>query len=247
MSIDMGLGLLTLLAYAAEIALVAIAVFPGVLLCHLLWLHTAGVTLWARLWLMCLAGVGAYFLYGVTLIALVGALRRALRLRLPEGEYPLRSLVAVKWGLAVALKSPASFTFLNLLLMTPFASVFYRLMGATIGRDVQINTKSCADPSLLEIGDGSVIGGHATILGHAFEHGRLILRKVKIGSHVVVGLNAVILPGVEVGDGATIAAGAIVPKGTRVPAGSLFFGTTAHAHPKTPVSVPPPDTVEFWR
>ena len=35
----------------------------------------------------------------------------------------------------------------------------------------------------------------------------LILKKVKIGNNVIIGLNSVIYPGVEIGDNAIIAAG----------------------------------------
>jgi serine acetyltransferase len=117
--------------------------------------------------------------------------------------------------------------YFNALLLTPFAALFYRLMGATIGRGAVINSRSCADPSLLEIGDDVVIGGHATLLGHSFEGGRLILRRVTIGSPVLIGVNAVVLPGAEIGDGATIGAGAVVPKDTRVAPGTVYVGPPA--------------------
>jgi acetyltransferase-like isoleucine patch superfamily enzyme len=253
--LSLGLGSLALLGYAAEVALVGVAVFPGVFLCHLLWLHTAGAPLWARILWASMAAVAAYFLYGALLILLAGLLQRLLRLNLREGAHPLLSLEAAKWAVSIALKSPVSITFLNVLLLTPFAAVFYRLMGAKIGRGVQINTKSCADPSLLEIGDQSVIGGHATIVGHVFEEGRLLLKRVRIGKGVVVGINAVILPGADVGDGAMIGAGAVVPKDARVAPGSVYRGAAAAGHeaPRVPVLqehgavVPPPDGVESWR
>lgn len=118
-------------------------------------------------------------------------------------------------------------TFLITVAQALFALCLYLLGVARLGKHVQINSKFCADLSLLEIGDGSVIGGHATVIGHSFEREKLILKKVKIGRQVVVGLNAVILPGVEIGDGALIAAGAIVPKNTTVVPGSVYLGATA--------------------
>ena len=144
-----------------------------------------------------------------------------------EAEYPIASLGAAKWFLINALQTLVSITFTDCILLTPFASLFYRLMGAKLGRNVQINSKFCADISLLEIGDGSVIGGHATVIGHSFERDKLILKNVRIGRHVVVGLNAVILPGVEIGDGAIIAAGAVVPKNTRIASKAVYLGPQA--------------------
>jgi acetyltransferase-like isoleucine patch superfamily enzyme len=219
-----GMVLGTLILYALEIVVLGLAMFPGALWCQAIWTSTTALFLWQRILVMCFAVVAAYFLYGFTLMAIVGILRIALRLKLREGAYPIVSVGAAKWALASALKSPVAITFMNFILMTPFAAIFYRLMGAKIGRNVHINSKSCADPSLLEIGENSVIGGHATVIGHAFEQGKLILKKVKIGKDVVVGLNAVLLPGVEAGDGATIAAGAVVPKNTKIAAGSTYMG-----------------------
>ncbi len=253
--LSIGLAALALIGYAGEIPLLGAAIFPGAWLCHLLWVHTAAAPMWARILWVCMAGSASYFLYGVILILLVGLLRGLLRLNLREGAYPLVSLDAIKWAISTALKSPVSITFLSVLLLTPFAALFYRLMGAKIGREVQINSKSCADPSLLEIGDRSVIGGHATIVGHLFEEGRLILKRVRIGQRVVVGLNAIILPGVDVGDGAVIAAGAVVPKDTRIAPGSVYLGAPSEPRRPSrsagsrarPLCAPCPDTVESWR
>ena len=113
--------------------------------------------------------------------------------------------------------------FLDLILLTPYCAIFYRMMGAKIGHNVLINSKNVADLSLLEIGDNSAIGGSATIIAHSFEKGGLKLKKVIIGKNVIIGLNSVIFPGVEIGDNAMIAAGAIVPKGTKVEANSVYY------------------------
>lgn len=224
MLMAMGMLLGTLALGALDVLVLGLAMFPGALWCSAVWTWTAPLPPWLRLLSVCMAAPSAYFLYGVTLIAIVGLLRVLLRLNLKEGDYPLVSAGAIKWAVSIALSCPVSTTFMNFILMTPLAALYYRLMGAKIGRNVQLNTKSCSDPSLLEIGSNTVIGGHATVTGHSFEHGRLVLRKVTIGSGVTVGLNAVLLPGVEVGDGATIAAGVIVPKGTKVASSSTYFG-----------------------
>ncbi len=72
-----------------------------------------------------------------------------------------------------------------------------------------------------------MIGGHATLVGHSFENGLLILKKVRIGKKAVIDLNAVVLPGAQIGDGATVAAGAVLVKNTVVEPGSLYAGVPA--------------------
>ncbi|MBI3322384.1 MAG: hypothetical protein HYZ94_01735 [Candidatus Omnitrophica bacterium] len=130
----------------------------------------------------------------------------------------------LKWYISGALQHLVWTVFGDFLLLTPFAALFYRLMGAKLGLNVQINSKYGADASLVEIGDNAVIGGHATVIAHSFEPKGLILRRVRIGRNAVIGLNAIVLPGVEVGDGAVVAAGAVVPKGTKILPGTTYFG-----------------------
>jgi hypothetical protein len=216
--------------YAMGAVLIGLSLFPGVMLVLRVWVNTAGFPEAApRILVLCMAIAGAYFIYGLTLIFLVGGLRTALNLRLKEGDYPIPSAGAFKWAFVNSLFLLVSVTFMDFILLTPFCNLLYRLMGVKMGKNVQINSKNVADISLLEIGDRSVIGGNATVICHSFERGRLKLRKVKIGSDAVIGLNSVILPGVEIGDHAIIAAGAVLLKGTKVGHGELFYGVPAES------------------
>src|SRR3989338_10562552 len=144
----LGLAMLALLGYVLEAVMLGLAIFPGAMLGRAVWVQTGGAVMWLRILSLCVAGAAGFFLYGFTLILMTGLLHRLLRLKLREGDHPLRSIEAFKWAITVALKAPVSITFLNFILLTPFAALFYRAMGAQIGRNVQINTKSCADPSL---------------------------------------------------------------------------------------------------
>lgn len=149
----------------------------------------------------------------------------------PRGRRPAAlcsgsaSLGTLKWYITNALQFIVWSVFGDFLLLTPFASLFYRLMGAKLGLNVQINSKYCADLSLLEIGDGAVIGGHATIIAHAFESRGLILKKVRIGRQAIIGLNAILLPGVTVGERAVVGAGVFVPKDTMIATETTYLGT----------------------
>jgi hypothetical protein len=223
----LGQLLFTLALYLLGVIVIGLSVFPAAAFGYSVWIGTAGGSVPMRLLSLSLAAAAGYFLYGFSLILIVAALRFLLGLRLREGEYPMVSLGSVRWACANALQLVVSITFMDFVLLTPFASVFFRLMGAKVGRHVQINSKNCADLSLLEIGDGAVIGGHATVIGHSFERGKLILKKVKIGRKAVIGLNSVVLPGAEIGEGATVAAGAVVPKNTQVAANGVHYGRPA--------------------
>ncbi len=219
--------LFTLFMYSFGVVVLGLSIFPGVYFLYQLWIHTALLSGALRILYFCFGFVMGYFISGITLMLLVSFVRVIFRLQLKEGEFGVGSLEIFKWVFVNAFFMVVKVAFLDLILLTPFCALFYRLMGAKLGRNVLINSKNVGDLSLLEIGDNSAIGGSATIIAHSFEKGGLKLKKVKIGKNVIIGLNSVILPGVEIGDSAVIAAGVVVPKDTHVAADTTFLGVHA--------------------
>jgi non-ribosomal peptide synthetase-like protein len=219
--------LLTLGLFAEVIVLCGVAASPGVAL--LSWasaaLPPAGALRWAGLGI---AGAAAYFAFGLALLVVLPAARWLTLARgTPVGRFPYLSAGAWRWASYNALTLVLRFAFVNWIRVTPLLVVYHRLMGARIGRRVQINTAVVADQNLIEIGDDTVIGGDVTLVCHAAERGKLVTAPVRIGSRVTVGLMAVILPGCTIGDGAVIAAGAVLSKGARVGPGEIWAGVPA--------------------
>lgn len=212
---------LALVLYFIGAIIIGTALFPAALLVMWVWQSFIGNE---RILFSCLALAGGYFLFGLTLVLIVGLVRTVLFINLKEGDYKIGSLEMLKWYFVNALFLCVRTAFMEFMMLTPLCALFYRLMGARLGKNVQINSKNVADHSLLEIGDNSVIGGNATVIGHSFESKGLHLERVKIGKNVIVGLNAVIMPGVNIGDGAVVAAGAIVPKQTIIEPQMIYFG-----------------------
>jgi len=181
-----------------------------------------------RLLGLCVAGAGAYFLFGLALLLVLPLARWAtLSLGTPEGRFDYLSLRAWRWASYNALTLTLRFSFVNWIRLTPLLPLYHRLMGARIGRRVQINTAVMADQNLIAIGDDTVIGGDVTLVAHSAEGGRIVTAPVRIGSRVTVGLMAVVLPGCQIGDGAVIAAGAVLSKGARVGPGEVWAGVPA--------------------
>lgn len=147
--------------------------------------------------------------------------------RLKEGTYPLYSFETLQWAAYNTWILMVRFTIMNFLRNTPFYSLWIRTMGCKIGKGVQINTLVMADASLLEVGDNTVVGGDCTLICHAIEDGKLVLRRTKIGKNVTLGLMSIILPGVEIGDGASIGANSVVPKNCKIPANEVWAGNPA--------------------
>ncbi|MFA5272438.1 MAG: acyltransferase, partial [Candidatus Omnitrophota bacterium] len=160
-------------------------------------------------------------------IVISGLIRSVLRLKLREGTYKLFSFEAIKWAFTNTLYLLINFTFIDFILLTPFANLLQRFLGVKLGANVQINSKFVFDATLLEIGDNTVVGGDAIIIGHVVERGLLKLKKVKIGKNVTIGSHATIMPGCEIGDNAIIGAGAVLLKNTKVEPHSVWYGIPA--------------------
>ncbi len=218
---------MTLLLFVECTAVLGASLFPAVALIG--WaearlppagaLHALGVAL---------ALAAGWFVFGLALLAVIPVARWVTFARgTPVGRFPYFSSGAWRWASYNALTLMLRFTFVNWIRVTPFLPLYHRLMGARIGRRVQINTAVIADQNLLEIGDDTVVGGDVTLVCHSAERGRLVTAPVKIGRGVTIGLMAVVFPGCVIGDGAIIAAGSVLSKGTRVGPGEIWGGVPA--------------------
>lgn len=86
-----------------------------------------------------------------------------------------------------------------------------------IGKNVWIedNVVLHSDYLGLSIGDDVTVGHGAVVNGW------------KIGSKVLIGINASVLHQVEIGDSCVIGAGAVITQGTKIPSGSFVAGVPA--------------------
>ena len=221
--------LFTLFMYAMGTVFFGAALVPGLALFFKMWDVSLYMGNLPRLFILGATLALGYFIFGLTLILLVGIFRTILNLRLKEGIHPMFSVEAMKWAFLGSLYLMIHYTFIDFVLLTPFSNLLFRLLGAKLGKNVQFNSKFVFDASLLEIGDNTVVGGGAIINGHIVERGRLKLKKVKIGRNVTIGSHSTIMPGCEIGDGAIIGASAVLLKDTKVEARDVFIGIPAES------------------
>jgi acetyltransferase-like isoleucine patch superfamily enzyme len=102
--------------------------------------------------------------------------------------------------------------------------VYLRMMGAKIGKDVVFNTQHVYDLDIIEVGERTVIGANASILGHVGERSKLVRAPVRIGKNCTVGQYANIFPGVTMGDNCHVGAMSLVPKGSTLDANAVYGG-----------------------
>lgn len=225
--LTVGQLIFSLLMYAMGTVFFGLALVPALAFIFKMWAFAEGLTVFWKLFVMGMALSAGFIIFGLSLILVIGFTRTLLFLRLKEGNHSIFSWEAMKWAFISTLYLLINFTFMDFVLLTPFANLLLRLLGAKLGKNVQINSKFIFDATLLEIGDNTVVGGGAIIIGHIVERGILKLKKVKIGNNVTVGSHCTVMPGCEIGDNAIIGAGAVLLKNTKVEPKSIYFGVPA--------------------
>lgn len=157
-------------------------------------------------------------------LALVIALKWLVLGRMKEGEFPLWGTNFVRWWFVQRIfeLSPREF-----LTGTPLASVYLRLLGAKIGRNVYFDTLDVDCPDLLEIGDDTTVETMAWLRATRVEQGLLVAQPVRIGAGCVVGVRAGVEGGAALETGAVLGDLSVVREGVRIPKGEEWHGSPA--------------------
>lgn len=173
-------------------------------------------------------GCSIYMFFVVSLIVF-GIVERILTIGFKPGRYATSSFTFGRWILYSGLHVILMNMVLPYVSGTVWNKLFYKILGAKIGKNVFINTPKLSDAYLLEIGDDVVIGGDASITCHIFEGNSLILGNIKIGSNSLIGAETYIMPGVTIGNHCNIGVKAMIRKNKTIADNSMIL-----AFPGTP-------------
>ena len=144
--------------------------------------------------------------------------------RYRQGDYPLWGFYYFRWWFVNTIQSVIPVGYLA---GTPLLGIYYRLMGAKIGRNVYLSSDNFASFDLLAIGDDSSIGTDASLLGYTIENGRLRIGSVKIGQRCFVGTRSVLRENVCLEDDSALEDLSMLPRGTTIRAGERWLGSPA--------------------
>ena len=207
--------------------ILTLSLIPGIYC--VLWVFdgSESYTLFARVLAISLSLSAMYAIHQITMPLLCGIVYRILPLRYPVGNHPLHSWNGVKWASCTALHRVARQHFPLYSLPSWYVNIYYRLMGAKIGRGAHIATLLINDPQHVSIGSQSVVGGGSIINSHSVENGVLIVAENRIDDHATIGLNSILMAGVCVERSAIVGARSVVTKNQTVPAGEKWIGTPA--------------------
>ncbi len=182
---------------------------------------------WAQALVTGLVISSSFIVYTLCLLTFSAVLQFILHLRIKEKTVvPLASVKTLRWafcGQILRSTQPC----LQHFVPSFFSNIYFRVCGAKIGKNTQINTFRLNDPSLIRIDDNCVIGGSATFNGHLVEKGQMVFAPIHLKAGSLVGSGATVQPGVTVEENAVVATNALIPKYRTIPAGEVWGGLPA--------------------
>lgn len=169
----------------------------------------------------------SFIVYTLCLLLFSAVLQFVLHLRITEKTVvPLASFKTIRWAFCgQVLRS--TMPFLQHFVPSFLATTYFRVAGAKIGKNTQINTFRLNDPCLIQIDDDCVIGGSAIFNGHLVEKGQMVFAPIHMKKGSLVGAGATVQPGVTIEENAVIATNALIPKYRTIPANEVWGGLPA--------------------
>jgi len=170
----------------------------------------------------------SFLLLIVSTALFTGITVRIFRLSYQEGAYhkSLKDKQTFHFALYWILYRPTE-KLLSTIFIPPLYATYLRLLGAKIGKHVFFGGRNTiGDPCVTEIGDRTLIGGGVTIMGHLGEE-KLIIKKVKIGTHCLVGAETLLMPGVTLEDNVVLGGKSLVTKNKVLKKGNMYGGVPA--------------------
>ena len=123
--------------------------------------------------------------------------------RYKPGAYPLYGSYYLRWWtteqmLAICGRGVFAWSSLGL-------RVYYRMLGASIGANVQIDPGcKIGEADLLDIGADSLIDLKAVVRPFALDKGTMTLRRIRLGKGTSIGIRSVVAPGARLPEGTAI-------------------------------------------
>ena len=155
-----------ILVFSIPILAYALAVFPVLLFVYFtLQFLSFGNILYILIFSLVL--IVSYLLLVFSTIFSTAFFINALNLKYEEGEYrkTLREKMVFRYTLYFALYYP-TYKLLNIFVLPPIKSFYLSLIGCKIGKNVFLAGEEwISDPCVLEIGENTMVGGRAMILG----------------------------------------------------------------------------------
>jgi non-ribosomal peptide synthetase-like protein len=179
----------------------------------------------AGLWAMAAATPFAFILGGVCAVAVTIAFKWVLMGRYKPGEHPLWSFFVWRDEIMNTCQEQLAGAWLmGFAQGTALMSLYLRLMGAKVGRDVWCETMTITEFDMVELADGCVVNRNGIVETHLFHDRLLQIGPAKLGARSTVGPISAVLPDSTVGADSCIGARSVVMRGEQLPARTRWHG-----------------------
>ena len=176
-------------------------------------------------WLIVILFPLLYMATGTTAALLMVGVKWLLMGRYRPCERPLWSPFVWRTEVVTSLLDNfASPFFLDLLAGTPYICLFFRLLGARIGRRVYLDTTELTEFDLVQIGNDVAINLDCTLQTHLFEDRVMKMAEVHVENNCHLGAMSLVLYDTQIQDGASVGDLSLVMKGESLPANSSWTG-----------------------
>jgi non-ribosomal peptide synthetase-like protein len=167
---------------------------------------------------------GAAFLIWPSWLALSVAVKWLVIGRYKPGRYRVWGFYYFRWWLVTRFQS---LSWSEVFVGTPLMSLYYRAMGAKVGKNCTIETSICSAFDLVAIGDNASIGSDTHVLGYRVEDGWLILGNVTVGADCYVGTHSCLGLNTAMGDAARLGDMSHLADNTAIATGEGMSGSPA--------------------
>ena len=155
---------------------------------------------------------------------LSAALRWSMLPRLQAGSWPIHSGVYFCRWLVNQIQE-ASLNVLHGVYATVYAPLWYRLLGATVGRDAEISTAQGLVPDLLTLGDETFVADAVMLGDEEIDGGWISLRPTVISRRSFVGNGAYIPDGTVLPENVLIGVHSRAPENAQMRPGDTWLGS----------------------
>ncbi len=144
--------------------------------------------------------------------------------RLKPGSWPVHSnLYCAKW--LVSQIQESSLAVLHGVYATIYAPIWYRLLGAKVGRDAEISTALGLVPDMLELGDETFIADAVMLGDEKIDGGWMTMQPTFISRRSFVGNGAYIPDGTTLPENVLIGVHSTVPGNDQIRSGDTWLGS----------------------
>ncbi|GGK19776.1 peptide synthetase [Pilimelia terevasa] len=177
----------------------------------------------ATLWYVIIVGLLALGAWPIVILLAIGA-KWVLIGRYKPGEHKLWSFYYFRFWLAARFTAMSG---AESLVGTPVMPLYYRLMGARVGKRCHLLTGQVGAWDLLEIGDDTSIGADTQLMGWRVEDGLLKIGRIDIGDRCFVGQHSALGLDTVMGDDCALDDQSLLPDGHVMADGEQRRGSPA--------------------